>query len=164
MKLKKLDQIDIRILNELQREGRITNQALSERVGLSARPCLERVRRLEREGVVVRYQAVIDVRRLQSCVFVLAQIALEKHGRQAQAVFEKRLKETPEVIECFEVSGQFDYCAKLVCRDIDAYQDLTASWIDDPDLGVSRVVSNVVMRPIRDFGTYPIFGPDQREE
>ncbi|HYC05539.1 MAG TPA: Lrp/AsnC family transcriptional regulator [Azospirillaceae bacterium] len=163
MKLKKLDQIDLKILSELQRDGRITNQALSERVGLSARPCLERVRRLEREGVVVRYQALIDVRRLQSCVFVMAQIAMEKHGRVVQGAFEKRLRDTPEVIECFEVSGQFDYCAKIVCRDLDAYQDLTATWIDDPELGVSRVVSNVVLRPIRDFGAYPLFGPVERD-
>lgn len=161
MKPKKLDQIDIRILTELQRDGRITNQALSERVGLSARPCLERVRRLERDGIIVRYQAVVDVRRVQSCVFVLAQIALEKQGRQRSGAFERRLKETPEVIECFEVSGPFDYIAKIACRDLEAYQTLTDAWIDDADLGVTRVVTNVVLRPLRDFGTPPIFAEEE---
>lgn len=158
MKTKKLDPIDIRIIAELQKDGRITNQALSERVGLSARPCLERVRRLERDGVIVRYQAVVDVRRVQTCVFVLAQIALEKQGRQRTSQFERRLRETPEVVECFEVSGPFDYIAKIVCPDLEAYQTLTDAWIDDTDLGVTRIVTNVVLRPLRDFGAPPIFG------
>ncbi|MDE1148517.1 MAG: Lrp/AsnC family transcriptional regulator [Azospirillaceae bacterium] len=161
MKPRKLDAIDIKILTELQADGRITNQALSERVGLSARPCLERVRRLEREGVIVRYQAQVDVRRVQSCVFVLAQISLEKQGRQRTSAFERRLREVPEVIECFEVSGPYDYIAKLVCRDLEGYQALTDSWIDDPEMGVARVVSNVVLRPIRDFGTYPVFEEEE---
>ncbi|MDZ5646279.1 Lrp/AsnC family transcriptional regulator [Nitrospirillum sp. BR 11828] len=161
MKPRKLDTIDIKILTELQADGRITNQALSERVGLSARPCLERVRRLEREGIIVRYQAQVDVRRIQSCVFVLAQISLEKQGRQRTSAFERRLREVPEVIECFEVSGPYDYIAKLVCRDLETYQELTDSWIDDSEMGVARVVSNVVLRPIRDFGTYPVFEEEE---
>ncbi|AUN33029.1 Lrp/AsnC family transcriptional regulator [Niveispirillum cyanobacteriorum] len=158
---RRLDQIDLRILTELQADGRITNQALSERVGLSARPCLERVRRLEREGLITGYRAVLDVRRLQSCITVLAQIALEHHGRHGRQLFERRLANTPEVVECFEVSGEFDYIAKLICPDIDAYQELTQGWIDDTELGVSRVTSNIVLRPVRDQAPTPLFGADQ---
>jgi len=154
---RKLDQIDVRILTELQADGRITNQALSERVGLSARPCLERVRRLEREGLITGYRAQLDVRRLQSCIFVLAQIELERQGRTSRQLFERRLAATPEVVECFEVSGQFDYIAKLVCRDVDAYQELTQGWIDDSELGVLRVTSNIVLRAVRDAAPLPIF-------
>ena len=157
MQLKKLDRLDLRILGALQRDGRITNQALSEAVGLSPRACLERVRRLERDEVVLRYQAVIDVRKIQTGVFVIAQIALEKQGRQPQSAFERRLKETPQVIECFEVSGPFDYIAKIACRDLETYQELTDSWIDDVTLGVTRDVRNVVLRPLRDLGCYPLF-------
>jgi DNA-binding Lrp family transcriptional regulator len=158
---RRLDQIDLRILTELQADGRITNQALSERVGLSARPCLERVRRLEREGLITGYRAVLDVRRLQSCITVLAQIALEHHGRHGRQLFERRLANTPEVVECFEVSGEFDYIAKLICPDIDAYQELTQGWIDDTELGVSRVTSNIVLRPVRDQAPTPLFGAEQ---
>jgi DNA-binding Lrp family transcriptional regulator len=154
---KKLDRLDLRILTELQQDGRVTNQALSEKIGLSPRACLERVRRLEREAIISRYQAVIDVRKVQSGVFIIAQIALERQGRQQLAVVERRLRDTPEVIECFEVSGPFDYIAKIACRDLDAYQMLTDSWIDDPDMAVTRVVSNVVLRPLRDLGNYPLF-------
>jgi DNA-binding Lrp family transcriptional regulator len=155
--LKKLDRIDLRILTLLQTDGRITNQALSGQIGLSPRACLERVRRLEKGGAVLRYQAVIDVRRVQSGVFVIAQIALEKQGRQRLSAFEKRLREAPEVIECFEVSGPFDYIAKIACRDLEAYQTLTDQWIDDAELGVTRVVSNVVLRPLKDLGAYPLW-------
>lgn len=154
---RRLDQIDLRILSALQEDGRITNQALSEQVGLSARPCLDRVRRLERDGVIVRYQAVLDLRRLQSCITVLAQIAMERQGRDSRQLFERRLANTPEVVECFEVSGEFDYIAKLICPDIDAYQELTQGWIDDTELGVTRVTSNIVLRPVGEPSPPPLF-------
>lgn len=157
---RKLDQIDLRILRELQTDGRITNQALSEKVGLSPRPCLERVRRLEKDGLIQRYQAVLDIRKVQSCIFVLAEIALERQGRDGRQLFERRLRNTPEVVECWEVSGTFDYIAKLVCVDLDAYQDLTQSWIDDAELGVARVQSNVVLRPVRDAAPFPLFAAE----
>jgi len=153
-----LDAIDLKILAVLQRDGRITNQALSEQVGLSPRPCLERVRRLERDGFITRYQAVLDARKVQSCIFVLAQIELQRQGKDSRLLFERRLANTPEVVECFEVSGSFDYIAKLVCRDLDSYQDLTAGWIDDSQLGVARIVTNVVLRPLRAGGALPLFG------
>jgi DNA-binding Lrp family transcriptional regulator len=158
VQFKKLDRIDIRILTELQKDGRVTNQGLSEKVGLSPRACLERVRRLERDEVITRYQAVVDVRKIQTGIFVIAQIAMEKQGRQKLSAFERKLKDTPEVIECFEVSGPFDYIAKIACPDLETYQTLTDSWIDDSELGVTRVVSNVVLRPLRDLGNYPLFG------
>lgn len=159
----RLDAIDLRILRELQADGRITNQALSEKVGLSARPCLERVRRMEREGLIRGYRARLDLRRIQSAVMVLAEIALDRQGREARLAFERRLRETPEVIECFEVSGAFDYIAKIVCRDLTAYQDLTEGWIDDAVLGVARIQSNVVLRPISEDGVPPIFVSTARD-
>ncbi len=161
MQIKKLDRLDLRILTELQQDGRVTNQALSEKVCLSPRACLERVRKLERDGIIVRYQAVINVRKIQRGVFVLAQISLEKQGKQRHSLFERLLKDTPQVIECFEVSGPFDYIAKIACPDLESYQDLTDSWLDDAELGVTRVVTNVVLRPLRDLGNYPLFSPSE---
>lgn len=155
---RRLDQIDLRILTVLQEDGKLTNQALSERIGLSPRPCLERVRRLERDGVIRRYQAILDLRRFQSCITVLTQIAMERHGRDSRHLFERRLANTPEVVECFEVSGEFDYIAKLICRDVDAYQALTQGWMDESELGVVRVTSNIVLRPVRDLAPAPLFG------
>lgn len=156
MQRKALDRIDLKILAELQRDGRMTNQALSERVGLSARPCLERVRRLERDGVISGYTALVDVRRVRSVVIVIAQIALAKQSRQGQSLFERRLAAHAEVVECYEVSGHFDYIAKIVATDIDAYQDLTAAWLDDPEMGIARIESNVVLRPVQELGSPPL--------
>lgn len=161
LKQVKLDSIDLQILATLQRDGRMTNQRLSELVGLTPRPCLERVRRLEQGGVLLRYLALIDVARF-GYVTVFADIALEHLHRQAQSQFEQRLKRCPEVVECYEVSGPFDYLARIVCPDIATYQDLTASWIGDTSLGVARIVSNVMLRPVREFTGYPL--PEADEE
>lgn len=152
---KRLDEIDLRILTELQRDGRITFQRLSELVGLSPRPCLERVRRLERAHIVVGYTTRVDLRRLVNVVAVIAQV-LVKQGRGIRAHFEQHIRSCFEVIECFEVSGKFDYVIKIVCPDLEAYQQLTESWINDPSLHVERIEGNVVLRAAKDGGVYPV--------
>ena len=152
---KRLDEIDLRILTELQRDGRITFQRLSELVGLSPRPCLERVRRLERAHIVVGYTTRVDLRRLVNVVAVVAQV-LVKQGRGIRARFEQHIRSCPEVVECFEVSGMFDYIIKVVCPDLEAYKHLTESWINDPSLPVERIESNVVLRAAKDAGVYPV--------
>ena len=148
-----LDRIDIRILAVLQRDGRSTIQKLAGRVGLSPRACLERVRRLEAGRLIIGYQAIIDVERLSRPVTVFAEIALEKHGKRDR--FERRLGAIAEVVECWEVSGAFDYVARFVCPDLATYQTLTADLIDDSTLGVARIVSHVALRPVRRFSGYP---------
>jgi DNA-binding Lrp family transcriptional regulator len=148
-----LDPIDVKILAALQRNGRSTIQKLAETVGLTPRPCLERVRRLEAAGIILGYQAVLDIDRLSRPVTVFAEIALDQHGRREQ--FEQRLATIEEVVECWEVSGDFDYLARFVCADLGGYETLTAKLIDDPALGVTRIVSHIALRPVRRFAGYP---------
>lgn len=148
-----LDQIDIKILAALQRDGRVTNERLAGTVGLSARACLERLRRLEAAGIISGYQAVVELARLSKPVNVFAEIILEKQAQQGR--FEARLGKIEEVVECWEVSGTVDYLARFVCADLAAYQALTTALIDDPNLGVARIVSHVALRPIRRFTGYP---------
>jgi DNA-binding Lrp family transcriptional regulator len=148
-----LDRIDVRILVILQREGRATMQSLAARVGLSPRACLERVRRLEAARVIAGYQAVVAVELLSRPVTVIAEIALEKHGRHDR--FEQRLASIAEVVECWQVSGSFDYVARFVCADLTEYEALTTALIDDAGLAVSRVVSHVALRQVRRFSGYP---------
>lgn len=155
MHVRRFDETDMRILTELQRDGRITFQHLSEIVGLSPRPCLERVRRLERDGIITGYTARVDITRLVNTVIVIAQIIV-KQGREPRVRFERRIQSCPEVIECFEVSGAFDYAVKVMCAGIDAYQQLSEAWINDPSMQVERIESNVVLRPAKDNGVYPI--------
>ena len=148
-----LDRIDVKILAALQRNGRITNEKLAAVVGLSARACLERVRRLEAAGIITGYQAQLELAQLSRQVNVFAEIILEKQAQQNR--FEQRLAKVEEVVECWEVSGTVDYIARFVCVDLAAYQALTTALIDDPTLGVARIVSHVALRPIRRFTGYP---------
>ena len=151
----KIDDIDVKILDFLQRDGRITNQALSEAVGLSASACLERVRALEKAKIISGYRAEIDLQKLGPQVTVIAEVTLEKQGAQQQRTFEQNLKKLSEVTECFEVSGQCDYILKVVCRDVEAYRDLTARILDDPKFGVANVKSRITLRAVRRFEGYP---------
>jgi DNA-binding Lrp family transcriptional regulator len=148
-----LDRIDVKILAALQRDGRSTIQKLAQTVGLSARASLERVRRLEASGVIAGYQAVVELGRLSRPVNVFAEIILEKHANRGR--FEKRLAALDEVVECWEVSGNFDYLIRFVCPDLERYGELTSALIENSALGVSRIVSHVALRPIRRFGGYP---------
>ena len=113
-----LDALDVKIMAGLQRDGRSTIQDLAGRVGLSPRACLERVRRLERAGIIAGYQAIIELRLLSRPVNVFAEIILEKQANRRR--FEKRLNAIDAVIECWEVSGAVDYVARIVCADLAA--------------------------------------------
>jgi len=148
-----LDQIDLKILAALQRNGRMTMQKLGETVGLSARPCLERVRRLEAARIIAGYQAVLDLDRLSQPVCVFAEIAVEKVRRKDR--FEHLLARIDELVECWEVSGAFDYLARFVCADLARYEALTSVLLDDPNTGVVRMVSHIALRPVRRFTGYP---------
>jgi DNA-binding Lrp family transcriptional regulator len=148
-----LDRIDIKILADLQRNGRSTMQELGAKVGLSPRATLERVRRLEAAGTITGYRAIIDIAHLSRPVNVFAEIILTKHAQGT--LVEKRLGAMHEVVECWEVTGATDYLARFVCADLAVYEDLTTRLIDDPGLGVSRIVSHVALRPIRRFSGYP---------
>jgi Lrp/AsnC family transcriptional regulator of ectoine degradation len=148
-----LDRIDVKILAALQREGRSTIQKLAETIGLSPRASLERVRRLEASGIIAGYQAVVELSRLARPVNVFAEIVLEKQANSGR--LEKRLNAIDEIVECWEVSGTVDYVARFVCADIATYEELTSALIEDPNLGVARIVSHVALRPVRRFSGYP---------
>jgi DNA-binding Lrp family transcriptional regulator len=148
-----LDRTDLKILAVLQRDGRSTFQDLAGKVGLSPRAALERVRRLEVAKVISGYQAQIDLAKLSRPVNVFAEIILEKHAHHGR--FEKRLASLDEVVECWEVSGTVDYIVRFVCADLADYEAVTKELIDDANLGVTRIVSHVALRPVRRFGGYP---------
>jgi DNA-binding Lrp family transcriptional regulator len=148
-----LDRIDIKILADLQRNGRTTIQDLAAKVGLSPRASLERVRRLEGAGIISGYRAVIDLAHLAKPINVFAEIVLAKHAHRASV--ERRLSAIEEVVECWEVTGATDYLARFTCADLASYEALTTALIDDPGLGISRIVSHVALRAIRRFAGYP---------
>jgi DNA-binding Lrp family transcriptional regulator len=148
-----LDAIDVKILAALQRDGRMTYDALAARVGLTPRPCLERVRRLTASGIVTGFAAAIDIERLSRPVTVISEIALDSGARREQV--ERRLRGIDEIVECWEVSGAFDYVARIVCADLARYEELTGELLDG-GIGVGRIVSHVVLRAVRRFAGYPV--------
>lgn len=118
----KLDRIDRKILNDLQEKGRMTNVELAERAGISAPPCLRRVRALEEAGVIRGYHADIDPASLGYGVSVFAQVGLSNQSENDQRKFEELVKTWPLVRECYLVSGDSDYILKIVAEDWGAYQ------------------------------------------
>jgi len=156
MATRELDRIDRRILEILQLDGRITNQELSERVALSPRACLERVRRLERAGVISGYMALIEPRKLGGLLTVVVEVTLKDQTQATHARFEQRAKASAEVIECFLVSGQCDYVLRLACRDLDHYRELTNAWTDEPALRVEKITSKPELQTIKAFRGYPL--------
>ncbi|TAK89844.1 MAG: Lrp/AsnC family transcriptional regulator [Burkholderiaceae bacterium] len=152
---KPLDRIDLKILAILQQDGRITNQALSEQVNLSARACLERVKHLEQEGFIIGYRAAINPLHLPH-VTVLAEVTLKDQRQTTMQEFQRRVRDCPEVIACYLVSGQYDYLLRFACPSIEHYRDLTNRWIDDLTLGVARIVSNTELQTIKEFTGLPL--------
>jgi len=118
----KLDRIDRKILNDLQENGRMTNVQLAERAGISAPPCLRRVRALEEAGIIRGYHADIDPMALGYGICVWAQVGLANQSETDLKKFEELIKGWPLVRECYLVSGEADYILKIVAEDWDAYQ------------------------------------------
>ena len=150
------DRYDRRSLEELQRDGRISNQDLAERIGLSPSPCLRRVRALEEQGVIAGYRAVLDAAKLGLTLMALIHIAMDRHTPERFANFERKVGALPEVLECLLITGQdADYQLKVVVRDMEAYQVLLLHKITRIE-GVSGVHSSFVMRRVVDKTALPI--------
>jgi len=143
-----LDQIDVRILTILQEDGRLTNKVLSERVNLSPRPCLERVRRLQKAGFIKRFSAVLTVEKFGDPVTIFSHISLNKQGVQVRGRFEQTVAQVEEVVECHEVSGYADFIARLVCPSLPFYYDLTNGWLQNEKLDVRRIETSISLRPV----------------
>jgi Lrp/AsnC family leucine-responsive transcriptional regulator len=151
-----LDRYDRHILEVLQQEGRISNQELADRIGLSPSPCLRRVKALEEGGVVTAYRALVDGRKLGLTLMALIYISMDRHTPERFANFEAKVSELPEVLECLLVTGQqADYQLKVIVRDMDAYQELLLQKITRIQ-GVTGVHSSFVLRRVVDKTALPV--------
>jgi len=143
--LEKLDRIDIRILYELQKNGRISNVDLSERVHLSPSPCLTRVKRLQAAGYISGYAALINVAKLGETLTVFTEITLQNHRQTDFGRFLDGLRTVEEVMECHMMSGGYDFLVKFVTNGIVNYQDLIERLLER-ELGIDKYFSYVVLR------------------
>ena len=155
----KIDRHDRKILEVLQGDGRISNQELAERIGLSPSPCLRRVKALEEAGVIVGYRALLASRPLGLTLTALVFISMDRQTPDRFSNFEARIAELPEVLECLLITGQAaDYQLKVIVRDMDAYQDLLLNKITRID-GVTGVHSSFVLRRAVDKTALPVGMP-----
>ncbi|WP_324765096.1 Lrp/AsnC family transcriptional regulator (plasmid) [Sinorhizobium meliloti] len=141
----KLDRIDIKILYELQKNGRITNVELAELVHLSPSPCLMRVKKLQSEGYIDGYSALINTAKLGQTITVFTEITLKNHRQVDFARFLSTAEKIDSVIECHLVSGGYDYLIKFVTSGIAEYQEIMERLID-MDIGIDRYFSYVVLK------------------
>ena len=151
-----LDNLDWRILAALQDNGRLSNQDLAERIGLSPSPCLRRVRALEEAGVVTGYRALLDAKALGYSLMALIYISMDTHTPERFDNFERQIRDIPEVLECLMITGQnADYQIKLVVKDMDAFQALLLNRITRIQ-GVTGVQSSFVLRKVVDTTVLPV--------
>jgi len=151
-----LDRYDRQILEILQADGRINNQDLADRIGLSPSPCLRRVRALEVSGLIVGYRALLDARKLGLTLMALVHISMDLHTPERFANFEGSVSVLPEVLECLLITGQdADYQLKVVVRDMDHYQTLLLDKLTRIT-GVTGVHSSFVLRRVVDKTALPL--------
>ena len=143
-----LDRIDLHILSILQDDGRIVMKDLAERVGLSLTPCIERVKRMERDGVIAGYHARVAPRALGLQVLVFVEITLRQKSEQAFERFRRAMLSIPEVMECHLVSGDFDYLIKARIPEMTEYRRLLGEILHVADGGQSK--SYVVMEEVKE--------------
>ena len=151
----KLDPIDLRILDAIQRDGRITKLALAEQVGLSPTPCWMRLRKLEKAGIVSGYHARIAMRVVAPVATVLMEVTLASHRQADFDRFERVIRDTPEIIACWSVGGGVDYVLKVMARDIDAYQRLVDGLLER-EIGIDRYFTYIVTKTVKEEAVLPI--------
>ena len=151
----RLDAIDLRILEAIQENGRITKLALAEKAGLSPTPCWLRLRKLEKAGIVSGYHARIAVRRLAPVASVMMEVTLANHRQADFDRFERAVAATPEIVACWSVGGGVDYILKIVAADIDAYQRLVDGLLDR-ELGIDRYFTYIVTKTVKEETVLPL--------
>lgn len=155
MTAKTPDRIDLKILDVLQQDARITNQALAERVALSPSACLARVRTLEAKGLIRGYRAHVAVDRIRSATVVLAQVSFKQHALEEFTEFDRRILAMPEVVEACRISGAYDYLLRVIVNDVHHWKDI-ARLLLGGDYGVEKIVSYFLMDEVKPFSGYPL--------
>ena len=152
-----LDAIDRRILAELQADARISNAALAAAVGLSPSPCLRRVRALEAAGVIKGYTALLEAGAVGLPISVFVQVTLERQVEQALETFERAIRERPEVMECYLMTGDADYLLRVVVSDLAAYERFLKEHLTRV-AGVASIKSSFALNQVKYSTALPLAG------
>ena len=149
-----MDGKDRQILRELQRDGRLTNAELADRVNLSPSPCLRRVRSLEKAGVIERYVALVDREAAGYPVTAFVQVTLARHDREVVDTFEQRVRETPQILSCHLLTGSSDYLLQIVVAGLDDYETFMRETLHTTP-GIATINTSFVYGTVKDTVELP---------
>lgn len=150
-----LDELDVAILRELQEEGRLSNVELARRINLSPPATHARIKRLDEQGLIRRYVALLDPAKLGYDLMCFISISLQLHQTEELEAFKERISQMPEVLECFHVTGEFDYLLKVVVRNRQELQRLVVERIT-PLAGVARIYTSLVLTEVKSSTALPL--------
>jgi Lrp/AsnC family transcriptional regulator, leucine-responsive regulatory protein len=153
--MNKLDQIDHKVLEILQMNGKITNAQLSKEIGLSPAPTLERVKKLEQSGIIKSYHAQLDRARIGLGVMTFVQVTLVGHRKMVTDAFVEKINKIPEVIECHHVTGSCDFLLKVIAKDITSYQELMLGRLNEIE-EVSGTQTMVILSSFKESKVLPV--------
>ena len=149
-----LDGIDRNILDTLQRDGRLSNADLADKVGLSASPCWRRVKALEEAGIIKGYVALVDSKAVGLPVNVFMSVSLTTQVQSALQRFEKAVQQRPEVMECYLMTGDSDYLLRIVVPDLEAYERFVMDFTRIA--GIAQIRSSLALRPVKQGTALPM--------
>lgn len=150
-----LDKIDLKILKLLQENGRKTNVQLSNEIGLSPAPTLERVKKLETSGIIKSYHAVVEENAVALGIKAMIQVSLVRQKDNAISNFKKQINKIDEIVECYQVTGNYDYLLKVVVKDIPSFEKLIGEKLSKiPDIG--QMQTNVILSEVKKSPVLPL--------
>ncbi len=151
----KLDEIDKKILLQLQEDSKITNKKLSDKLNLSVTAIYERIKRLERNEVISKYVALVKPENVDKAFMVLCQIKLLQHTKSYMLRFETEVAKLPEVLECFHVSGEYDYNLKVLVKDMEAYREFMVTKLTTLE-HIGSTQSTFIISPVKNTTILPL--------
>ncbi len=151
----KLDQIDLKLIEFLQKNCKQTTKELADQLGLSTTAVYERVKKLEKQHIITDYVAIINKDKINRSFIVISHIKIKSHSKDAILKFEKKVNQIPEVLECFHVSGEYDYILKIGVQDMEAYREFMLSKLTTME-EVQSTHSTFVIKEVKNLKTYNI--------
>lgn len=146
---RKMDDTDKRILRLLQRNAKLTNKQIADLLQMTTTPVYERIKRLEREGIIRRYEAVLDRSKLGLQLIAFCNVSLKEHATAYIHRFEEDVQSIPEVVECYHIAGMYDYLLKVVIKDMESYQQFVSTKLAALE-NIGKVQSSFVMNEVKE--------------
>ncbi len=150
-----LDDADRRILQALQKDGRLSNAELAEQTGMSTSPCWRRTRRLEEQGLIMGYRAILDRKQLGMGVLVFVSVQIDTHSEEEAGAFERAIATLPKIVSCHSVGGVADFLLQVVCRDLDDYAEFSMNRLRRLP-GIKAMTSSFALKEIKSDNGWPI--------